>query len=296
MNGKAKRKDQSTRNNIDGLPTCQKPLLSKNAVVSSQEETRSQTTFSVVVPIHNAAAAAAPAPAGIQSADEENERNPQMMTTMEIQCTSSMASSKSSEESGSSSITPRKMMRRKEPLPAPANSKNTRDEGLCQQLVIEFLPRLVLEVWGGAGAIWGFSEACGLRRPETVWFWRPASLAIGFLFFIRYLLQMRDHVNRRAYTGKSSQSEEENNNNDNNDNHAPSSRSFDLELGESDDSSRGRVVPLKLVNSHEYSTDDSSADSSRSWEETPNRVKSADDDNEQTMGVEAWIAPWQRPS
>ena len=55
-----------------------------------------------------------------------------------------------------------------------------------------FSAKLVLEVFGGAGAIWGFSEAVGLRVPNTVWFWRPAALAIGAIFFVRWLLQMED--------------------------------------------------------------------------------------------------------
>lgn len=55
-----------------------------------------------------------------------------------------------------------------------------------------FSAKLVLEVFGGAGAIWGFSEAVGLRVPHTVWFWRPAALTIGAIFFVRWLLQMED--------------------------------------------------------------------------------------------------------
>mmetsp|Transcript_12948 Transcript_12948/g.16916 ORF Transcript_12948/g.16916 Transcript_12948/m.16916 type:complete len:113 (-) Transcript_12948:196-534(-) len=56
-----------------------------------------------------------------------------------------------------------------------------------------FLPRLVLEVFGGGGAIWGFSEAIGFRTPETVYFWRPAALTVGAIFFVRWLNQIRDH-------------------------------------------------------------------------------------------------------
>lgn len=53
-----------------------------------------------------------------------------------------------------------------------------------------FLPRLILEVFGGAGAIWGCSEAVGLRHPSTVWFWRPIALLVGIIFFIRWILQI----------------------------------------------------------------------------------------------------------
>jgi hypothetical protein len=57
-----------------------------------------------------------------------------------------------------------------------------------------FGAKLVLEVFGGAGAIWGFSEALGLRVPSTVWFWRPCALTFGAIFFVRWLCQARDHV------------------------------------------------------------------------------------------------------
>jgi hypothetical protein len=57
-----------------------------------------------------------------------------------------------------------------------------------------FSAKLVLEVFGGAGAIWGFSEAVGLREPTTVWFWRPCALTFGAIFFVRWLCQIRDHV------------------------------------------------------------------------------------------------------
>jgi len=49
-------------------------------------------------------------------------------------------------------------------------------------------------VFGGAGAIWGFSEAVGLRVPSTVWFWRPAALTFGAIFFARWILQVQDYV------------------------------------------------------------------------------------------------------
>eukprot|EP00584_Thalassiosira_punctigera_P003656 CAMPEP_0172536268 /NCGR_PEP_ID=MMETSP1067-20121228/8063_1 /TAXON_ID=265564 ORGANISM="Thalassiosira punctigera, Strain Tpunct2005C2" /NCGR_SAMPLE_ID=MMETSP1067 /ASSEMBLY_ACC=CAM_ASM_000444 /LENGTH=66 /DNA_ID=CAMNT_0013321307 /DNA_START=101 /DNA_END=298 /DNA_ORIENTATION=+ len=49
-----------------------------------------------------------------------------------------------------------------------------------------FTAKLVLEVMGGAGAIWGFSEAVGLRVASTVWFWRPCALVVGAIFFMRW--------------------------------------------------------------------------------------------------------------
>eukprot|EP00978_Attheya_sp_CCMP212_P024094 scaffold75214_cov31-Attheya_sp.AAC.1 len=44
------------------------------------------------------------------------------------------------------------------------------------RLVQIFSARLVLEVFGGAGAIWGCSEAVGLRNATNVSFWRPLAL------------------------------------------------------------------------------------------------------------------------
>ena len=59
-----------------------------------------------------------------------------------------------------------------------------------RQLLTEFGPKLILEVMGGAGAVWGFSEICGLRTPATLWFWRPVAATVGFAFFLRFLHQL----------------------------------------------------------------------------------------------------------
>jgi hypothetical protein len=61
---------------------------------------------------------------------------------------------------------------------------------LVVYLVIKFMPKFLLEVWGGAGAVWGFSEVCGWRTPDTLYFWRPAALTIGGLFLLRFLGQL----------------------------------------------------------------------------------------------------------
>lgn len=53
-----------------------------------------------------------------------------------------------------------------------------------------FAARLVLEVFGGAGAIWGFSEAVGLRNSSNVSFWRPVALVVGLAFFCRWIMQL----------------------------------------------------------------------------------------------------------
>jgi len=70
------------------------------------------------------------------------------------------------------------------------------------RLVQIFSAKLVLEVFGGAGAIWGFSEALTLRTPDTIWFWRPCALFFGFVFFIRWTKQIQDYLDE-VYSGKS---------------------------------------------------------------------------------------------
>jgi hypothetical protein len=62
-----------------------------------------------------------------------------------------------------------------------------------------FSAKLVLEVFGGGGAIWGFSEAVGLRTDKTVWFWRPCALVIGALFFCRWQLQIVDYLKEESH-------------------------------------------------------------------------------------------------
>lgn len=57
-----------------------------------------------------------------------------------------------------------------------------------------FSAKLVLEVFGGAGAIWGCSEALGLRNTTTEWFWRPCALSFGAIFFVRWLLQIQHYI------------------------------------------------------------------------------------------------------
>jgi len=57
-----------------------------------------------------------------------------------------------------------------------------------------FSARLVLEVFGGGGAIWGFSEVCTFRRPETQEFWRHNAMIVAFVFFVRFLLQIKDYI------------------------------------------------------------------------------------------------------
>jgi hypothetical protein len=64
-------------------------------------------------------------------------------------------------------------------------------------IFLTFLVKLVLEVFGGGGAIWGFSEACGLRNANTIWFWRPVALTVAFLFSIRWILQIQQAIEEK---------------------------------------------------------------------------------------------------
>jgi len=59
-----------------------------------------------------------------------------------------------------------------------------------------FTADLILQVFGGAGAIWGFSEVLGLRTPETVWFWRPTAQFFGTVFFARWIVQLDAHIKK----------------------------------------------------------------------------------------------------
>ena len=59
-----------------------------------------------------------------------------------------------------------------------------------------FGTNLILQVFGGAGAIWGFSEVIGFRTPETVWFWRPTAQFVGAIFFARWVLQLNTHLEK----------------------------------------------------------------------------------------------------
>jgi hypothetical protein len=62
------------------------------------------------------------------------------------------------------------------------------------RLLQVFSARLVLEVFGGVGAIWGCSEAVGLRHSGNVWFWRPAALLVGMTFLGRWISQLKETI------------------------------------------------------------------------------------------------------
>lgn len=65
-----------------------------------------------------------------------------------------------------------------------------------------FGTNLVLQVFGGAGAIWGFSEVIGFRTPDTIWFWRPAAQFVGAAFFARWVLQLNAHLEEEEMFGR----------------------------------------------------------------------------------------------
>jgi hypothetical protein len=62
------------------------------------------------------------------------------------------------------------------------------------QCLHTFSAKLVLEVFGGGGAIWGFSEVVGLRKDSTLWFWRPCALCVAMAFFVRWIMQILDYL------------------------------------------------------------------------------------------------------
>ena len=53
-----------------------------------------------------------------------------------------------------------------------------------------FAERFVLQVLGGCGAIWGCSEAVGLRNDKSNEQWRIAAAISGLLFLVRWLKQI----------------------------------------------------------------------------------------------------------
>ena len=47
----------------------------------------------------------------------------------------------------------------------------------------ELVIKLILEVFGAAGAVWGISEIFGFRTNETLDTWRPFAMVVGMIFF-----------------------------------------------------------------------------------------------------------------
>lgn len=56
--------------------------------------------------------------------------------------------------------------------------------------------KLILEVFGASGAIWGTAEILTLRNPNTMEIWRYISSIIGIIFFIRFLLIQQKLYNK----------------------------------------------------------------------------------------------------
>jgi len=55
--------------------------------------------------------------------------------------------------------------------------------------IIDSFIKLVLQVFGASGAIWGTSEVLLLRKNETQELWRDISRYIGIIFFIRFIIE-----------------------------------------------------------------------------------------------------------
>ena len=52
---------------------------------------------------------------------------------------------------------------------------------------LSLLLRIILEVIGGAGAIWGGAEVAKLRTPDNAELWRWISIGAGVLCFLRFV-------------------------------------------------------------------------------------------------------------
>lgn len=50
--------------------------------------------------------------------------------------------------------------------------------------------KLILEVFGASGAVWGFAEVLTLRNSDTVEEWRYVCIVVAILFFVRYTVVM----------------------------------------------------------------------------------------------------------
>lgn len=66
--------------------------------------------------------------------------------------------------------------------------------------LMEILVKLNLEVFGAAGAVWGFAEICGFRHADNKKEWQWIAGWIGFLFFCRWMKYTIDHLtHKRMY-------------------------------------------------------------------------------------------------
>ena len=66
--------------------------------------------------------------------------------------------------------------------------------------ILECLVKLVLEVFGAGGAVWGFSELVYLRTKENSHIWQPVAIGVGVLFFMRWALYIVQHLqHKRLY-------------------------------------------------------------------------------------------------
>ena len=53
-----------------------------------------------------------------------------------------------------------------------------------------YASKFVLQVLGGAGAVWGSAEVVTFRTPSTTTEWRLASIVVGCIFLIRWIFQI----------------------------------------------------------------------------------------------------------
>ena len=65
-----------------------------------------------------------------------------------------------------------------------------RDEKTILRLGQTFLAKFVLEVLGSIGAIWGVAECLTLRNTQNKDYWRISALAVGAIFFVRFLFEI----------------------------------------------------------------------------------------------------------
>ena len=72
--------------------------------------------------------------------------------------------------------------------------------GVGLHFAFECLVKLVLEVLGAGGAVWGASDLTLLRNEKNQEIWRKVALATGAVFFLRWVWYIVEHLrHKRLY-------------------------------------------------------------------------------------------------
>lgn len=83
-----------------------------------------------------------------------------------------------------------------------SNFKNIKIIYNDRLIIIKFIYisiiKLILEVFGAGGAIWGFSDILNLRNQTNIFIWRIICLIITFIFLIIFIFnRINDYKNKK---------------------------------------------------------------------------------------------------